>query len=146
MPHARTLAAALSAKANVAVCPTDTVVRAAVLMAEANCGSALVLLNGAIVGLINERDILMRIVARNLDPMTTPVDSVMRRRPVCAHAEMSVPHALYTMKELGFRHFPVIGSGDKPLGVFSPQDAFFDELLLASDLVHSKEKIAKAPP
>lgn len=112
-------------------------------MAEADCGSALVLSDGAVVGIITERDVLAKIVARALDPVKTSVESVMTRKPVCAHPEMPVTHALYTMKELGFRHFPVINAEHRPLGVFCLRDAFPEELAGADDLAHLKERITK---
>jgi len=139
----RTVASALPSRSIVSVHPDDSVLQAAILMAEANCGSALVLADGAVVGIITERDFIIRIVARSLDPATTSVESVMTRKPVCAHPEMPVTHALYTMKELGFRHFPVIDSGHKPLGVFSLRDAFPDELGEAMILLAAKKKLRR---
>lgn len=114
-------------------------------MAEANCGSALVLSEGgAVIGIITVRDVIFRIVAKSLDAAATSVESIMTHKPVCAHPEMLVTHALYTMKELGFRHFPVIDSGYKPLGVFSLRDAFPEELAGAGYLAHIKERITNA--
>ena len=139
----RTVASALPARDIVCVLPSDSVYRAAGLMADADCGSALVLADGAVVGIITERDVLSKIVAKALDPVKTNVEAVMTRKPVCAHPEMPVTHALYTMKELGFRHFPVINGEHKPLGVFCLRDAFPEELAGAEDLSHLKEKITK---
>lgn len=146
MPTERTVAAALPLRDIVSVSPADSVLQAAVLMAQANCGSALVLAGGAVVGIITERDVISRVVAKSLDPAGTSVESAMTRKPVCAHPEMTVTHALYTMRELGFRHFPVIDSAHKPLGVFSLRDAFLDELAGADDLARIKRrKLRKLP-
>lgn len=145
MSSERTVASALPSRNLVSVHPTDTVLQAAVLMAEANCGSALVLsAGGAIIGIITVRDIIFKIVAAALDPAATSVEHIMTHRPICAHPEMLVTHALYTMKELGFRHFPVIDASHKPLGVFSLRDAFPEELAGAGYLSYVKEKITSA--
>lgn len=144
MPSERTVASALPARDIVTVQPSDSIFRAAALMAERDCGSALVLADGAVVGIITERDVITRVVAQRLDPAATNVDAVMTRKPVCAQPEMLVTHALYTMRELGFRHFPVIDAGHKPLGVFSLRDAFPEELAGASDLAYVKDRLTKA--
>ena len=144
MSSDRTVASALPSRHIVVVSPSDSVFRATALMAERDCGSALVLADGIVVGIITERDVITRVVAKGLDPATTSVESVMTRKPVCAHPEMLVTHALYTMRELGFRHFPVIDSGHKPLGVFSLRDAFPEEMAGAYDLAHVKERLTKA--
>jgi CBS domain-containing protein len=111
-------------------------------MAEVACGSALVLSAGAVVGIITERDILAKIVAKSIDPAKTSVESVMTKDPVCARPEMSVPHALFIMKELGFRHLPVVDDDHIPLGVFALRDALPDELAGAAVLIRSAEQLA----
>ncbi|MDD5250961.1 MAG: CBS domain-containing protein [Rhodocyclaceae bacterium] len=130
----RTVASALPARPLVAVAAADTILHAAVLMAQNNCGSALVLSAETIVGIVTERDILIKVVAKAVDPATTSVDAVMTKRPVCAHHDMPVTHALYTMRELGFRHIPVIDADRKPMGVFALRDALPEELAGADNL------------
>lgn len=142
----RTIASALPARKLVMVSPADSVFQAAVLMAEANCGSALVVSDGVVVGIITERDVITRIVAKSLDPATTSVEAAMTRKPVCASPEMPVTHALYTMMELGFRHFPVVDPAHKPLGVFSLRDAYIDELVGADGLASIKTKKLRTLP
>jgi CBS domain-containing protein len=130
----RRVAAALSSRPLISVLPTDSVFHSAILMAEANCGSALVLCDGRITGIITERDILIKVVATAADPAKTSVDSVMTRKPVCVHQDTSVTRALYTMKELGFRHLPIIDSDRRPIGIFALRDALPEELAVVSDL------------
>jgi CBS domain-containing protein len=146
----RTVASALPSRPLIAVSPSDTILQAAVLMAGANCGSALVLSAETIVGIVTERDILIKVVARAVDPATTRVDVVMTKKPVCAHHDMPVTHALYTMRELGFRHMPVVDPDRKPMGVFALRDALPEELAGAANLtqrvVRLTETLADSPP
>ena len=130
----RSVAAAISSRPLISVLPTDSVFHSAILMAEANCGSALVLCDGRIAGIITERDILIKVVVASVDPAKTSVDSVMTRKPVCVRQDTRVTHALYTMKELGFRHLPIVDADRRPIGIFALRDAFPDELAVASDL------------
>ena len=139
----RTIASAMSVRDIVSVAPSASVLVAAAAMTGANCGSAIVLSDGAIVGIITERDILTRIVAARLDPGTTSVESIMTRKPVCARPDLLVTHALYTMKELGFRHFPVVDSSRKPIGVFSLSDALGKELEKVTGLSSVRESFQR---
>ena len=137
----RTVASALPPRPLVSVAPSDSALHAAKCMAEANCGSALVLSAGLIVGILTERDLLIKVVAAASDPATTTVDCVMTRKPICAHHDMPVTHALYTMREFGFRHLPVIDAGRKPLGVFGMRDALPEELAGAENLTQRKSRL-----
>ncbi len=130
----RTVASALPSRPLISVSPGDSVLHAATLMAGANCGSALVLVGEAIVGIVTERDILIKVVAKAVDPAATSVDVVMTKKPVCAHHDMLVTHALYTMWELGFRHMPVVDAERRALGIFALRDALPEELAGADSL------------
>ena len=138
----RTVVSALTSQALLSVPPSASIHEAAVLMAQLACGSALVLSAGTVVGIVTERDILAKIVAKLLDPAKTSVESIMTKDPVCVRPEMPVPHALFIMKELGFRHLPVVDDDHVPLGVFALRDALPDELAGADVLIRSAEQLA----
>jgi CBS domain-containing protein len=124
----RTVASALPGSKLISASPSDSVTEAAIRMSQARCGCALVLENNVIVGIITERDILTKIVAKGIDPKETRIDQVMTKRPVCAPGGITVKEALFLMRELGFRHLPVLDSNHRPLGIFALRDALPDEL------------------
>ncbi|HEX8962391.1 MAG TPA: CBS domain-containing protein [Rhodocyclaceae bacterium] len=140
----RTVESALPTRPLVSVAPGDSILEAAKRMAEANCGSALVLSAGTVVGIVTERDMLIKVVAAGVDPAATPVDAIMTKKPVCAHHDMPVTHALYTMRELGFRHIPVLDPERRPLGVFALRDALPDELAGAENLTRKASRITRS--
>ncbi|HEX8986876.1 MAG TPA: CBS domain-containing protein [Rhodocyclaceae bacterium] len=142
----RTVAEALPSRPLVAVGPSDTVLNAAQAMAAANCGSALVLAGDTVVGIVTERDLLIKVIAAGADPASTPVEAVMTKKPICAHHDMPVTHALYTMRELGFRHIPVLDPERHPLGVFALRDALPAELAGAEKLTRNASRIAQPRP
>jgi CBS domain-containing protein len=57
---------------------------------------------------------------------------------------MPVTHALYTMRELGFRHIPVLDPERRPLGVFALRDALPDELAGAENLTRRASRITRS--
>uniref|UniRef100_A0A0D3HM28 CBS domain-containing protein n=1 Tax=Oryza barthii TaxID=65489 RepID=A0A0D3HM28_9ORYZ len=54
------------------------------------------------------RDILMRMIAKNLPADSTPVEKVMTLDPECATVDMPILDALRTMQERKFLHLPVM--------------------------------------
>jgi len=129
----------------ISVGPEATVHKAAVVMTQANCGSVLVLGgDGALQGILTERDLMTRVIARALDPSSTTVAAVMTRNPRCVPPETSVADAIVIMIERGFRHLPVVRPGGRILGVFSVRDALPRELSTAVSLAEFNEQMNDA--
>lgn len=128
----------------ISVGPEATVHKAAVVMTQANCGSVLVLNgDGSIAGILTERDLMTRVVAKALDPAATFVASVMTRNPRCVPPETKVSDAIVIMIERGFRHLPVV-KGEKILGVFSVRDALPREVDMAVSAAEFNEQMMDA--
>lgn len=139
----RTVKNALSKTPLVTIGPGQSVFEASVLMAERRTGSALVYENGAMVGIITERDLLSRVMAKAADPASTSVREAMTPNPMTVRAGSCVTHALFLMKENGFRHLPVVEDG-AVVGVFSVRDALPDEAGGADRLSEFYERICSA--
>jgi CBS domain-containing protein len=83
---------------------------------------------------------MTRVLAKALDPATTPVTKVMTPRPHCVGPEMKVADAVLIMIERGFRHLPVVSNGTKILGVFSARDALPREMNTAESLAEFNDQ------
>ena len=59
-------------------------------------------------GIFTERDVLVRVIARGLEPETTLVGDVMTGNPVTISANASVAEAMRIVTEKRCRHLPVI--------------------------------------
>jgi len=94
----------------------------------------------ALLGILTERDLMTRVLARALDPATTHVREVMTPKPVCVKPELPVSEAVLIMLERGFRHLPVV-SGTRILGVFSARDALPREVGAAMGLAEFNEQV-----
>jgi len=95
---------------------------AAELMARERAGAVLVVEGTRLVGILTERDIVMRVVAAALEPRTTPVTQVMTPAPITVDVESSFGSALLIMQEGGFRHLPVVQQGEL-VGIVSSRSA-----------------------
>jgi CBS domain-containing protein len=111
-----------------------TVREAARYMSDRRVGAVAVLQGDRLSGVLSERDIMSRVVARGLDPDAVKVGEVMTRDLVVAGASESNEDGVRKMKQAGCRHLPVI-QDDRFLGMVSLRD------LLQVDLSEKDEEI-----
>jgi citrate synthase len=90
--------------------PTDTLAAAADAMRRRDVSSAVVVRDGAVVGILTERD-LARAVAAGAAPGETPVTAWMSPEPVTSTPESEIPAALERMLDRNVRHLPVCADG-----------------------------------
>jgi CBS domain-containing protein len=137
----RTVFQSISRKHVVNLGPQASVRDAACVMTRANCGSVLIMEPPDILlGILTERDLMTRVLARGLDPDRTPTREVMTPNPICVPPETLVSDAIVLMLERGFRHLPLV-AGKKILGVFSVRDALPRELGAALSQTEFNEQV-----
>ena len=140
----RTVFQSVSRAHVVSLGPQASVRDAACVMTRANCGSVLVMeLPDTLLGILTERVLMTRVLARGLDPDRTPVSEVMTPNPICVPPETLVSDAVALMLERGFRHLPLT-AGTKILGVFSVRDALPREIGAAVSLSEFREQVNDA--
>jgi CBS domain-containing protein len=138
----RTVFQSMPRRLLVSLGPSATVHEAACVMTRANCGSVLIIDAGStLLGIVTERDLMTRVLARALDPAGTLVSSVMTPNPQCIPPDTKVADAVLIMIERGFRHLPVIGEGGHIHGVFSVRDALPREIGTAVSLAEFNEQV-----
>jgi CBS domain-containing protein len=145
MAAERTVFQSMSQKQVLSLGPQASVWDAACVMTRANCGSVLFMeLPGTLLGIVTERDLMTRVLAKALDPAKTKVCDVMTPNPMCIAPETLVSDAVVIMIERGFRHLPIVGPGSKILGVFSVRDALPREIGNAVSLAEFNEQVNDA--
>lgn len=143
MPE-RTVFQSIAQKHVLTVTPHATVREAARAMTRQNCGSVLVMEPpDMLLGILTERDLMTRVLARGIDPDLATAREVMTPKPVCVLPDAKVSDALVTMLERGFRHLPIV-QGSRILGVFSIRDALPRELGSAFAMSEFNEKLNDA--
>ena len=90
--------------------PTDTVTQAAQAMDELNVGVIPVCEGGKLVGMVTDRDIVVRAVADG-SQVSRPVREIVTTGVVCATPEMSTREANELMSEHQVRRLPVVENG-----------------------------------
>ena len=91
-----------------AIAPETSVLRAVERMNECHIGSLVVCDGDRPVGIFTERDVLVRVIARGLDPKRTPVGEVMTRDPIAIRPDVTITEAMLVITERRCRHLPVV--------------------------------------
>jgi CBS domain-containing protein len=128
-----------------AVAKVDETIEDAARKMETTDAGALPVCNAEnrLEGMVTDRDIALKVVAKGLDPRETTVSDISQRSEVVTiGADDSVEEALATMKEHAVRRLPVI-DGDELVGMVSQGD-------IAKNIPESKtgdlvEAISAAP-
>ena len=100
--------------------PETTLAEATTMMGEQRVGSALVMEDDRLAGILTERDIV-RAMSTAHDAPARPVVEWMTKRPTTTSPDTPVREALRIMVDGGFRHLPVTDD-DKVVGVLSMRD------------------------
>ncbi len=100
----------------------DSVARLLHRMSDGKATSALVVdEDGALAGIVTERDVLRRIALRCGGD--EPVTSVMTAPVKAMRGDDYLYAAIAEMRRHGWRHMPVVGSGARPLGMIDLNEA-----------------------
>lgn len=105
--------------------PEDTVAKVAQLMKRGNIGSIPVIENKKtkkLVGIITDRDLALKIVAKALDASSTKVEAVMTRKVVTCRAEDDLQKTLNAMSRNQLRRIPVVDDENRILGIIAQAD------------------------
>jgi CBS domain-containing protein len=102
--------------------PSDTVVRAAQAMDELNVGVIPVCEGEKLVGMVTDRDIVVRGVAQEADPKSLKLADVMSTNVRCAMEDEDVDDVLSEMAESQIRRMPVVDAQQKLVGILSLGD------------------------
>lgn len=141
----RTVFQSMSQKHVVSLGPRATVYEAACVMTSSNCSSVVVMEPpDKLLGIVTERDLMTRVLAKGRNSQGTPLSEVMTPNPLCVPPETPVSDAVVIMIERGFRHLPIVGPGSKVLGVFSVRDALPREIGNAMSLAEFHEQVNDA--
>jgi CBS domain-containing protein len=102
----------------VSVTPDATLAQVAGRMRVADCGSAAVMRDDKLLGIITERD-LVQAIADGINPRQTSAGVFMSADPVTASPADDVAVIALRMVALGIRHLPVVDAAGKPIGMLS---------------------------
>lgn len=130
----------------ITVLTTTRVAQAARLMAELGVGDVIVTdpVTGAVVGMLTDRDIVVRVVAQNRDAPTTDVSEVYTPDATTIGATEDIVMAQELMCRDSIRRIPVVDHNSRPLGIVSIEDLAASERVTDNDLREIMKSTAAA--
>jgi CBS domain-containing protein len=103
--------------------PATSVERAARLMEECDCGALPVVGdNGVLVGMVTDRDITVRIVARGRDVRHAIVADCMTERVFACYANESIAECMRQMARHQVRRLPIVDERGRLVGILAQGD------------------------
>ena len=118
---------------------TDTIRAVAQTMATQDIGSLVVAEDGAVVGIVTDRDLVVRGVAEGIG-LDAPVGQLMSEGLVSVRPDDDVETVIQLMRDRAMRRVPVV-DGDEAVGIVSLGD-----LAVALDADSALADISAAPP
>ncbi|MEM0120274.1 MAG: CBS domain-containing protein [Thermoprotei archaeon] len=124
--------------------PKSIVMEVARTMAEKNVGTVIVVDKNRPVGIVTERDLVTRVMAKGRDPITTYVGDIMSRPLIWVRPTENVVTAIKVMNTKQIRHLAVL-EGARLVGVVTDRGILLNTpqlLELAEELlrVYSTER------
>ena len=102
-----------------------TIVDVAQLMKDADIGPILIVDNetsNTLVGIVTDRDIVLKVIAEGQDARTTRVGEVMSKKLVTCRADDDVDVAMKAMAQFQLRRIPVVEDNMRLVGIISQAD------------------------
>ncbi|WP_300434398.1 cyclic nucleotide-binding/CBS domain-containing protein [uncultured Mameliella sp.] len=122
--------------------PETLVTTAAQAMNERNFGSVMVVdPDDRVLGVVTERDILRKVVARKADATSLTLEDIMTRDPRVARETDEVIDWLRIMSNERFRRLPVVDEDERIKAVFTQGDFVS---YTWPDLIYQAKELAKA--
>jgi CBS domain-containing protein len=97
--------------------PSASLITAARRMREANIGMLPVVDGERVVGVLTDRDLVVRGMAHEVDPATTSVSECMSDAVIPAHPDWPTERAIVTMAQAQVGRLPVVDDDDRLVGV-----------------------------
>jgi CBS domain-containing protein len=130
----------ICSKPVVTASPDTTAQEAAHRMLSRNVG-ALVVVNdrGRPIGMVTDRDITVKVVARGADPASVRVGALITRRPAVINEDAGILDATKLLSRRGVRRLPVVNRTGQVVGILSLDDLL---MLFGSELGHVASALA----
>jgi CBS domain-containing protein len=111
--------------------PEATCAEAATLMRDENIGAVVIAESGRPLGMVTDRDLVIRVIADGMEAGKTQLRDVMSGEPIFLGGERSIEQVIAAMGSLAIRRVPVVDEAGLLCGLVSMDDML---ILLADQL------------
>lgn len=136
----------------ITVAPTDDLIAAAHVMREKHVGYLIVsepltARDRRVVGVLTDRDIVVAVLAQEVDARSLKVGDVMTRNPLLIEQGQSIEAVLRLMREAGVRRVPVVDRSGALTGVLSIDDVLetiAEQLINIAGSIRNEQRMERA--
>jgi CBS domain-containing protein len=100
----------------------DTVQAAARTMRDYGVGCLVVLQDGHPIGLLTDRDLVLRVLAAGTDPSSLHVSDVVTYAPITVSVQDGIETAVERMRVHGVRRLPLVDERGEAVGIVTADD------------------------
>jgi signal-transduction protein with cAMP-binding, CBS, and nucleotidyltransferase domain len=124
--------------------PDAKVTEVAELMNDTNVGCVVITSDDECpIGIVTDRDIVVRVVAEGRDPKKTAIEEVMTRDPAVVEDGTGLFESMQFMRDEGVRRLPIIDSEGKLAGIITMDDII---RLIGQEMLYIGDVIREASP
>lgn len=102
--------------------PDETIVSVAKKMKDEKIGAVPVCNAGKLLGMVTDRDIVTRAVAKSSDLSQFTAGKVMTNKPISSRETETIEDVVHLMEQNHIRRLPVMDTGDHLVGMVSLDD------------------------
>ncbi|MBP9837298.1 MAG: CBS domain-containing protein [Proteobacteria bacterium] len=101
--------------------PDHTAIKDVILLLQQHKIGCVILTDiaGHLTGIFTERDVLLKVMLKDLRINVDPVSHIMTAKPQTASMTTTIAFALNMMSDGGFRHIPIVDDENFPVGIIS---------------------------
>ena len=114
----------------ITITPEQTILAACQALREKNVGCLVVEENGALCGILTDRDISLQVAGQRKNPRQTTVREIMTANPVHVAVNKTLHDLTSLMHQYHVRRVPIVESGNKVVGLVTLDDLI---ILLAEE-------------
>ena len=123
--------------------PDAKVNEVAELMSDSNVGCVVITNDQCPVGIVTDRDLVVRVIARGRDPKKTAIEEVMTLDPVVVEDGTGLFEAMQFIRDEGVRRLPIIDGDGKLAGIITMDDII---RLIGQEMLYIGDVIREASP
>lgn len=127
--------------------PDDSVMDVVHRMVNDEFGAALIISESKeLLGLFTDRDVVVRVLARELDAHNTPISEVMSSDLVTIDEGEQLDAAIHCIQSNQISHLPIVGEGGKIVGMLTIRRLFHDKVAELLNSLRSLEAYLNDAP
>lgn len=124
--------------------PDNTVQDCAKLMNENHVGCVPICDNqNNLVGLVTDRDVILRSIACDKDVSTTPLSEIMSTKICCCNSDVEIKEAEDLMCKNQIRRLPIVDDNNKVIGIITLGDLAKNDNINTNEVSETFETICK---